>query len=494
MIRTGAEYLERLRRRPPEAWIRGERVADVTAHPALAAPAAQIARLYDMQHDPDHAGALVRVVDGRAVDTAFVPPRTPDDLMRRGDAYRLWADATFGLMGRSPDFLNTTIMAFAESPGVFERMGPRFADNVRNYYRYVRDNDLFLTHALITPQTDRSRSAAGQEDEFLHMGVVEENADGLIVRGARMLATLGPLADELLVYSLPGLRPGDEQHAPAFAIPTDTPGLRLVCREPFDGGGRRSFDHPLASRFEEPDALVVFDDVLVPWDRVFLHGDVALANALYAETNVRQHTGHQTGVRGLVKLQFVVGIAMRLSQAVKIDTFLHVQQSLGECIAVVEQAKALLVAAETRHETAANGSIRPRFDCLQTLRMLLSRQYPKIVEVLQTLGAGGLLMMPSSEDFGSPIHKDIETYYQGADGLPAAERVALYKLAWDMCGDAFGQRSLQYERYYAGDPVRLFAANYLNYDKSDCFRLVDDALALAGEPDRPVAAATAHRS
>jgi len=291
-IRTGAEYIERLKKTPREVWLRGERLEDVTTHPAFRRPIEQIAQLYDMQHDPVYADVLTRPGPDGPVGASFVPARSYADLVARREAYKVWSEATMGLMGRSPDFLNTTVMAFAEEPAVFERLGARYAENVQRYFEYVRDNDLFLTHALITPQTDRSKSASEQASEFLHMGVVSENSDGLIVRGARMLATLAPMADEILIYNLPGLRAGDEKHAAVFAIPIETPGLRLISREPYDDGTRNTFDHPLSAHFEEPDALVVFDDVLVPWDRVFLHGDVALANAMYAETSLRQHTGH----------------------------------------------------------------------------------------------------------------------------------------------------------------------------------------------------------
>jgi anthranilate 3-monooxygenase (FAD) / 4-hydroxyphenylacetate 3-monooxygenase len=273
-----------------------------------------------------------------------------------------------------------------------------------------------------------------------------------------------------------------------FAIPIETPGLRLISREPYDDGTRNHFDHPLSAHFEEADSLVVFDDVLVPWDRVFLHGNVELANKVYVETNLRQHTAHQTGARGLVKMQFITGVAMKLAQTVKIDGFLHVQQKLGELVAATETCRSLVRAAEVDFETSSSGnSIRPGFLPLQTLRMHLSAAYPKAAEVLQTLGAGGLLMMPSAEDFGSEIGGDIARYYQGAEGLDATARVRLYKLAWDLCGDGFGQRAVQYERYYAGDPVRLYAMNYLTYDKTDAFRLVDHALGLAGDPTQAVA-------
>jgi anthranilate 3-monooxygenase (FAD)/4-hydroxyphenylacetate 3-monooxygenase len=481
-VRTGAEYIERLKKTPREVWVRGVRVENVADHPFFRKPVEQIAKLYDMQHDPEHAHVLTRPGPNGPVGISFVPPRTGEDLLDRRKAYTLWAEATFGLMGRSPDFLNTTLMALADEPAVFARLGQRYADNVQRYLEYVRDNDLFLTHALITPQTDRSKSASEQRDEFLHMGVVRETEEGLVVRGARMLATLAPMADEMLIYSLPGLREGDEKHAAVFAIPIETPGLRLISREPYDDGTRNPFDHPLSSNFEEADSLVVFDDVLVPWDRVFLHGDVKLANAMYAETGIRQHTGHQTGSRGLVKMRFALGVAMALAQSVKIDGFLHVQQKLGEAIAAVEICDALLVASEADFERSSLGNARPRFEALQTLRMHLATTYPKIVETLQILGAGGLLMMPSAEDFDSPIADDVAKYFQGAGGLPAVDRVRLYKLAWDLCGEAFGQRALQYERYYAGDPVRLFAGNYLNYDKSTAQALVDRALELSGDP------------
>ena len=234
-IRTGAQYLTGLRAKPRDVWIRGKRVADVAAHPAFAKPAAHIAALYDMQHDPALQDALTYVspTSGNRVGTAFMMSTKAEDLVKRRRAFQIWAESSFGLLGRSPDFLNTTVMAFAESPGVFEEMGPRFARNIRDYYEYARENDIFLTHALITPQTDRSKGSKDQADAFMHMGVVRETPEGLVMRGARMLATHGPIADEVIVYHLPGVKPGEEAYATAFAIPVDTPGVRMICREPF---------------------------------------------------------------------------------------------------------------------------------------------------------------------------------------------------------------------------------------------------------------------
>jgi anthranilate 3-monooxygenase (FAD) / 4-hydroxyphenylacetate 3-monooxygenase len=481
-VRTGAQFLEGLRQRPRDVWLSGARVSDVTGHPALRRPLAQLARLYDMQHDPELAALLVVQGPNGPVARAFDPPRSAEDLRTRRRAFRVREQATLGLMGRTPDFMNTAVLALADSRELFARLAPRYADNVTRYYEYVRDNDLLLTHALIPPPNDRSRPASGQQRDFLHMGVVEENGDGLVLRGARMLATLAPVADELVVYSPPVLRPGDEPQAAVFAVPMDTPGLRLLCREPFDDGTRDSFDHPLASRFEEVDALVIFNDVLVPWDRVFLHGDVGLSNAVHFATSLRQFASHQGGVRGLVKMELVAGVAMRLAQAAGIDGFPGVRQKLGECLAAVEEAKALLVAAEAECETSESGTVRPKLAPMQVLRAHLARQYPRVVETLQVLGGGGLLMMPGAADIVGGAAGDVDTYYGGAGGMPAVDRIRLTKLAWDLAGDAFGQRLVQYERYHGGDPDQLLAGNYMGYDKTDCFDLVDRALALAGDP------------
>jgi anthranilate 3-monooxygenase (FAD)/4-hydroxyphenylacetate 3-monooxygenase len=482
--RTGKDFIAGLREHPREVWIEGERVADVTEHPAFRRSVEQLARLYDMQFESGHRDVLTWQVPetGERAGTAFMPARSLADLQRRRAAFRLWAEATFGLMGRSPDFLNCTLLAFAEASDVFARGGRQFGDNIERYYRHVRDHDLFLSHALVPPQNDRSKPSSAQAEGSLHLRVMRETSAGIIVRGARMLATLGPVSDEMIMFNLPGFRPGDEDHAIMFAVPTDVPGLRQICRTPYDRGTQSSFDHPLASRFEESDALLIFDDVLVPWERVFLYRDVTLCNAIYPDTALRNHTAHQSNTRALVKLQLAVGVAIAVARSIKADQFLHVQQMLGECLGYVEIVKSALVRAEAELETMPSGTVRAALAPLQALRAFLPTAYPRIIEVLQTIGAGGLMMMPSGADFAAAgIAADVGLYYQGAGGMASRERVKLFKLAWDLCGDAFGSRQLQYERYYAGDPVRILAGNYLAGDVAGPLALVDRARMLADE-------------
>jgi anthranilate 3-monooxygenase (FAD) / 4-hydroxyphenylacetate 3-monooxygenase len=484
--RTGAQYVERLKNSSREVWLRGTRVTDVTTHAAFNAPMGHIARIYDMQHEPEFKDVLTydSPSSGDPVGTSFMMAKNYDDIVKRRRAFRLMSDATFGLIGRTPDFCNTIAMAWAESPGVFEKLGPRYKENVLRYYEYVRENDLYLTHAVIPPQVDRSKSSAEQTDKYIHLGVVRETDEGLIVRGARMMVTMAPIADEILIFNLPGIKEGDEAYAMSFAMPLDTQGIKMICREPFDEGRQSPFNHPLASNFEEPDVLLIFDNVLVPWDRVFLHNNIELANALYVQTDMRNHTAHQTAVRALSKLELMVGTAMKVAQTIKVDGFLHIQQMLGEVIGTLEIAKSCIIRAEVEYETTSMGSVRASLTPLTTMRGYLPRAYPRIVEVLQLISAGGILSTPAAEDFTSEIGADIERFF-GAAGGSSVDRVKLFKLVWDLTGDAFGSRHLQYERFWAGDPVRLLAGNYLGYEfKSDCLASVDRALELSKGPQQ----------
>jgi len=484
-IRTGAEYIEALRSRQPEVWMGGEKITDVYNEDVFHQPIKEIAKLYDMQHDPKYKDDITYICEetGERVSHAFKVPKSYEDLKARSKLFEVWARATFGLMGRTPDFLNVTITAMASNSWFLEKYDPEWARNMENYYRYIRDNDLFLTHAIINPQNDRSKASNEQEDDFTHLGVVEEREDGFVVRGAKMLATLAPVTDEVIIYSFPGFKPGDEKHAIAFALPIDTPGLRIMCREPAQNGKRSQFDHPLSSRFEEMDALLVFNDVFVPKDRIFINQNVEAGNLLYPKTGIGQQPAHQSGVRGLVKLQFASEVAARVADAVGVDGYLNVQTQLGELMQSVEAIRSLLRVAEYEYETRDHGEVMPAATPLETIRGMLPKLYPKAIEVIQVVGAGGLLMSPMEGDFNNPeLQSDVEKYYVGREGISSEERVHLFKLAWDLSGEAFGQRLLQYERYYSGDPIRRLGRFYSSYKRNNEFKMVDEALERKGDP------------
>ena len=476
VARNGTAYRDGLRAQSrKEVYVSGRRVEDLVSDPVFARPVTSIADLYDLQCEPARHDAMTWHERDEDFGLSFLIPRNREDLARRRGAMEVWADASFGMVGRSPDYCNSVLMTFVESE-FFKKVGADFHANVVKYYEYVRANDLFLTHALNNPQTDRTKSSAQLENTFTHLGVVAETEDGLIVRGAKILATHGPTADEILVYPPPmSVAPGDEKHALVFALPTDTRGMRFISREPFDDGTLSEWDHPLGARFEEPDAVVVFDDVLVPWERVFLYKNVALANALFADGSIQAHTGHQTAVRGLVKCRFMAAVAVAMSRAVKTDIFLHVQEKLGELLSYIPLIEGALHLSELQAEMTERGSMRPAWLPLQSLRYQIPKFYERMVQTVQVIGASGLLINPMQADLDGPVGADIATYYRGA-GIDAAERIRLNKLAWDATGTQFGQRMLQYERYYAGDPLRVAAAVYLRHDWAQTQAIIKRAL------------------
>ena len=263
--RTGTEFTAGLRDNR-EVWLGNERVEDVTTHPAFRAAVESIAHLYDMQHDPAYRDTLCypSPTSGNPVGLSFLIPRTRDDLVRRRAMSKVWADATCGMMGRSADFLNAMLTAWAAKADYFARQSPECRERVLDYYEYCRENDLFLTHTLVDPQVDRSRNRAEQDDPHQCLGIVDETAEGLVIRGAKMIATAAPFADEILAWPFPPtLTAAESAYAIVFIIPVASPGLKILCRESFTRPGPVE-DHPLSARFDEMDAVAVFDDVLVP--------------------------------------------------------------------------------------------------------------------------------------------------------------------------------------------------------------------------------------
>ena len=468
--RTGRDYIEGLKKQPREIWIGGQKVTDPTDHPAFKHGVQSMAQLFDLQHDPAIRDEMTYIEPetGERTGMSFLMPRTQDDLIRRRTMMKHWSNFSGGMMGRTPDYLNSSFMAFAAAKDFFTDNDPRFGDNVLNYYKYIRDNDLALTHTLINPQSNRSVGVAQQADPYLPAGIVEENSEGIIIRGCRMLATFAPLADEINVFPSTVLRnqSNDDlaKYSYGFSISCSAPGLKFICRDTFDIG-RSNFDHPLASRFEEMDAVVVFDDVLVPWERVFLLHDVDKCNNAYGATNAVVHMAHQVITKNVAKTEFVLGIAEMLAETISITEFQHVQEKIAEIITYLETMKACLRASEADAKIDQWGIMTPARPPLDTARNLFPKMYPRMTEILQLLGASGFMAVPSEADLmNSVLRPDIDKYYQ-ARNASAYDRIKLFRLAWDVACSSFGGRQTLYERFFFGDPVRMMSALYNIYDK-----------------------------
>ena len=483
--RTGNEYIARLQEQETEVYLHGERVKDVTTHPALRNGVSSLAGLYDMQHDPALRDDMTYVspTTGERVGASFITPRTLNDLEHRRNMMGRWARASLGMMGRTPDFLNVSLMAMAAAGDYFADNRPEFKGNIQRYYEYVREHDLVLTHTLINLQRNRTPLSQPLEDTTdVALSVLKETDAGIVVHGARVLATLGPLADEIAVYPsrshrLPGNAP--ELYSFAFAIACNTPGLKFLCRESFDLG-RSHFDHPLGSRFEEMDAIVFFDDVLVPWERVFLLGDVELCNNMAMRTNQYLHSGHQVVTKNVAKCEFILGLANLMVQTLSSGQNPQVQQMMAEIIENMEVTKACLRAAEADAKIDQWGVMSPSLAPISVARGIFLRIYPRMAEILHLLGSSSLMALPTEADLHGPLAPEIRRYLE-TDTASAEERVRLFRLAWDTCCSAFASRQVLYERFFQGDAQRN--AHILNElcDKEPMTELVREFLE-RGEP------------
>jgi 4-hydroxyphenylacetate 3-monooxygenase len=475
--RSGNNYLTSLKKLGAEIWLDGKRVTDVTTHPALRNCARSLASLYDMQMESPEA-MTYRTEDGGRAGFSFIQPKSPDELRKRSRMMKAWADFTGGFMGRTPDYLNVSIAAMAAAHDFFAASDPRFGENIQSYYREARNHDWCATHTLLNPRASRAQGWAGHTDADLALRVVEKTRDGIIVNGCRMLATLGPLSEEILVFPSTVLKaePAAEPFALSFAIPCNTKGLRFYCRDAYDAG-RPKFDAPLGSRFEEMDCVVVFENLTVPWERVFLCGDVARCNALYAGTGAVVHMMHQVVVKNVAKSEFLLGLAARIAESSDAMALQHVRERLAEMIMTTETMRSCLRAAEADAAPDKWAVCAPARPPLDTARNLFPRLYPRLVEIIQLNSSSSLMATPSDADFGNPSERpDIDRYFAAADS-GARDRVALYRLAWDVACSSFGGRQVLYERFFFGDPLRMASALVENTDLRPLIERVKSFLA-----------------
>ncbi|MFJ5631802.1 4-hydroxyphenylacetate 3-hydroxylase N-terminal domain-containing protein [Streptomyces goshikiensis] len=446
-IRTGKEYLDGLAdgRR---VHLAGRSVRDLAHDAATRGMAGFLADLLDA-HRP---GSELTTPDG--YPWAYSLAGSEQDLRDRGRAFARIARLSGGLMGRSPDFVATVLTSWA---GAAEHFGEH-QDNVRAYWELARASNFVLTHAISDPPADRhlGPDAPGGAQTLRAVGTTGE---GVVVRGAKMLATLSPFADELIVYPFRSLAENEADQALCFAVPVATPGLTLHSRPSF--ASVPASDGPLASRFDELDAVCHFDDVLVPWNRLFIHGDVSAANNLRPGTGMTAYAWHQSAVRAWIKAETVFDLADRCAKAAGRDRQQVTRQQLGELAGIVETLRALVVSAESGAHQNEFGHYTCESVPLAASGMLHARLYPRAVELLQQIAGSGLVMHPvtADEESDSASHAFMKTYFAGA-GVDGLAHGRLLRAAADLTMNRFGSRQVLYERLFLGPPDAFQAKFY----------------------------------
>ncbi|MFC0557765.1 4-hydroxyphenylacetate 3-monooxygenase, oxygenase component [Halalkalibacter alkalisediminis] len=472
-IITGKQYTERIDQLNNEVWIKGERVnGKLSLHPAFSGILKSKSALYDLQHQPETSELLTRTDESGIFNFAFEQPTTIEDLRKRRLATQLWARKSGGTIGRSPDYINTAIMTLGSSHTFFDEP---YSKNVQHIFKQAKKKDLSFTHTFINPQVNRSpHYLEFSNDNIIAAKIIDETDEGIIIHGARLLATQGGLTDEILVLPVGGNQI-DPAYVYAFAIPSNTPGLKFLCRESYADTTVSKYDHPLTTQFDEVDSIVVFNKVLVPWDRVFLYQDLTAIGKIYTEPSVNILLLFQAVCRQVVKTEFLLGVSEALATMIAITDYQHIQEKISEVIITLEIMQSLLHKAEAEAQLNRFGTMIPDANPLMVASSYYQKTYPRLVEILHLLGASGFISLPTEKDFDSEIGKDLDQYLQ-AKNAPAKERVQLFRLAWDLTMSSFGSRQTQYERFFFGDPIRLASSLYQSYDKTTYTQQVSNFL------------------
>jgi 4-hydroxyphenylacetate 3-monooxygenase oxygenase component len=480
---TGARYIESLKD-DREVWLDGEKVQDVTSHPAFAGMVHELARIYDLQHTEAYCDRMTFIspTTGNRCSLSWLLPRSHEDLKKKRRNSEIWNEQCWGQLGRGPDILAPYIITLYDLRDTLSAVPhPRcdFGANVVNYYHYCLEHDLFLTHALGDPQVDRSQQPQNEpravQEEELVLHVVEETPAGVIVHGAKQLATAAPISHETYVsLSSTFVRRADPQFVLAFAIPTNTPGLKILCREPVSQWAG-SYGHPLGMVYDEQDAMLFFDHVLVPWERVF---------TLYDTSPILQR--YQSGVNFIgwanlcrihERMRLMTAVATMIAEAIGVIEYREVAAKLGEMITYVEMWRHAMDGVEHNAFPTTGGLMS--LGSMSGMNIFFAQTSARMVQLLREIAGSGLIMQPSEKDLASPEFRPYLEKYMRGKGVDVAYKARLLRLAHDLAVSSFGMRQELYEYWHGGDPNRNRINLLRSYDQRD---MIDRIKMLLAKP------------
>jgi 4-hydroxyphenylacetate 3-monooxygenase len=455
---TGAEYMQSLRD-GREVYIDGERVADVTTHPAFRNSVRSIARLYDALHDPAQQAVLTCPTDtgsGGYTHRYFRVSRSREDLVAAQGAIAAWSRLTYGWMGRTPDYKAAYTNTLGANPDYY---GP-YADNARTWYKRAQETVPFMNHAIVNPPVDRHKPAEQVKDVFVS---VEKEVDGgIIVSGAKVVATSAAMTHYNYMGQSSKTATEDLDMSLMFIVPIDAPGLKLFCRTSYERAALRNgtpFDYPLSSRFDENDAIFVLDKVFVSWEDVFIYRDPARVLSFYPRSGFMNGFLFQGCTRFAVKLDFICGLLHKALRCTGGDDARGNQALLGEAIAWRNLFWSLSNAMANNPDPWKGDAVLPELRAALAYRVFAPDAYPRIKDIVERTVTSALIYLPSSaKDFANPdIEPYLRQYVRGSYGIEYDERIKIMKLLWDAVGTEFGGRHELYERNYAGgwEDIRL---------------------------------------
>jgi len=448
---TGEEYVESIRD-GREVYLYGDRIKDVTTHPAFRNPARMLARLYDALHDPKSREVLTCPTDTGSEGYTmrfFRSARSAKELVDDRDAIATWARLTYGWMGRSPDYKASFLGTLGANADFYDP----FQENARRWYRESQEKVLFWNHAIIHPPVDRNRPPDEVADVFVH--VEEERDNGLIISGAKVVATGSALTHMNFIahYGIPLKK---KEFALICTIPMAAQGMKLICRPSYSmtaAGMGSPFDYPQSSRLDENDSIFILDRVLIPWENVFVYGDLEKASSFFARSGFFPRAMFHGCTRLAVKLDFLAGLLLKALDITGSKGFRGVQARLGEVLAWRNMMWSLTDSMAHNPDPWIGDAVLPNANGAFAYRWFMTVGYPRVKEIIeQDLGSALIYLNSHVGDFKNPdIRRYLDKYLRGSNGYDAMNRVKVLKLLWDAIGSEFGGRHALYERNYGGN-------------------------------------------
>jgi 4-hydroxyphenylacetate 3-monooxygenase len=482
MLLTGQEYLESIRdgRR---VHVGRELVRDVTAHPAFRNAARSFAMIYDRKRAPENREMMTFEEDGDTFSTYFLLPRTRDDLHRRYETHRRIASWTYGLMGRAPDNFPSYVSGLVMDPAMFDSIRKGFGDNIKSYYRHMRGNDIFASHTVTNPQGWRNVGAE-QKRMSPTLKVVAEDDRGVTINGLKMLGTATVFCHETWCGNLQPLAPGQEKESITCVVPLNAPGVSIWPRKSYERHAISEFDNPLSARFDESDAAVLFENVHVPWERVFCIDNVEMSRAMYIRTPGHQMANHQSNVRFLEKLNLMLGITSKIVDMNSARNVPAVQFTLGRLAAMQFALEAMIMGQISEGEEQVKGFLTPNRRYVYGALHWCTNNHAEICDTVRELIGAGVFQMPADASVlnDEKLRQTFETYW-AVPGQSASGRMKLLNLAWDLLGSDFAGRHMQYEKFYAGPAFAMNSYSYGDAAWREWAAAVDGLMAEYGVPD-----------
>lgn len=464
-LRTADEFRESLRD-GRQVYMFGERVEDMTTHPVLTISVETAAGDFVLCHMDDREIRDLFVVrhpeTGEPMSRYFELPRTPDDLEKRlqmiGTSIRVTGGLPFG-----KDIGTDAMYAIVTTA---QQMGkPEYLERARSYLEHLRKNDLNLCGAITCVKGDRGKTPSMQAHPDYYVRVVDQNKDGIIVKGAKVHITGAPVANEILVLPTRQMRENEPEYSVAFAVPANAPGITFICRP--SRGERTPAEFPLRRPVRGlVEAMIVFDNVFVPWERVFMCGEWQYSMIL-AYTFATYHRFTAVSYK-IPAVEILAGCAVAMAEMNGIERAGHVRAKLVEIASYVETLKALAAAAIK--SPVMYGEIAVPNPLITNMAKLhFASHYHEILKLVQDIAGGIITTMPTYLDWQNPeIHDYLEYYLGGSTRYTTEERLKMVALTHNMVCSAesahmevvtvHGEGSMEAQRMmiYAESPLKQY--------------------------------------